>query len=157
MAKFSLPITKYNFFKPHSMKRFPSFCQFSKILMDYQYEADLGLSQLVYLPCQRVQPGPNRAFDSQVSTENIIYKAFVLIGEIRRQFSKLFPGGKDMCKESLNYVKLTCLHFSFSTCSQCREIPPQFFHHNKSFLNYVICTNWAVRNPARTRLDSLAQ
>ena len=31
---------------------------------------------------------------------------------------------------------------------------PQFSHHNKCFINYVFCRNWAVRNPAVTRLDS---
>ena len=29
-------------------------------------------------------------------------------------------------------------------------------HHNKSFINYCFCRNWAVRNPAGTSLDSLA-
>ena len=37
---------------------------------------------------------------------------------------------------------------------QCRAMPPQFSHHNKGFINYVFCRNWAVRNPAGTRLDS---
>ena len=31
---------------------------------------------------------------------------------------------------------------------------PQFSHHNKGFINYVFCRNWAFRNPAGTRLDS---
>ena len=31
---------------------------------------------------------------------------------------------------------------------------PQFSHHKKGFINYVFCRNWAVRNPAGTRLDS---
>ena len=35
-----------------------------------------------------------------------------------------------------------------------QEMPPQFSHHNKGFINYVFCRNWAVRNPAGTRLDS---
>ena len=33
-------------------------------------------------------------------------------------------------------------------------MPPQFSHHNKGFINFVFCRNWAVRNPAGTRLDS---
>ena len=33
-------------------------------------------------------------------------------------------------------------------------MPPQFSYHNKGFINYVFCRNWAVRNPAGTRLDS---
>ena len=41
-----------------------------------------------------------------------------------------------------------------STFLQCRELPPQFSHHNKGFINYVFCRNWAVRSPAGTRLDS---
>ena len=28
-------------------------------------------------------------------------------------------------------------------------------HHNKGFINYVFCRNWAARNPAGTMLDSL--
>ena len=37
---------------------------------------------------------------------------------------------------------------------QCREMPPQFTHHNKGFINYVFCRKCPVRNPAGTRLDS---
>ena len=33
-------------------------------------------------------------------------------------------------------------------------MPPQFSHQNTGFINYVFCRNWAVRNPAGTRLDS---
>ena len=54
------------------------------------------------------------------------------------------------------HVEKTCLHFSCSPCNQCREIVPHFSHHNKGFINNVFCINWAVRNPAGTRLDSLA-
>ena len=37
---------------------------------------------------------------------------------------------------------------------QRRENPPYFSHTNKGFINYIFCRNWAVRNPAGTRLDS---
>ena len=40
----------------------------------------LQTHQLVYLPGQRVQPGPSRVCDSSVSAETVIYEAFVLIG-----------------------------------------------------------------------------
>ena len=53
-----------------------------------------------------------------------------------------------------NDEEWTCLHCSFPHWMQCREMPPQFSHHNKGFINYVFCRNWAVRNPAGTRLDS---
>ena len=45
-------------------------------------------------------------------------------------------------------------HFYFSPLNQWRETPSQFSHQNKGFINYVSCRNWAVRNPAGTRLDS---
>ena len=32
---------------------------------------------------------------------------------------------------------------------------PNSPNQNKGFLNYVFCRNWAVRNPAGTRLDSV--
>ena len=41
-----------------------------------------------------------------------------------------------------------------SSTTQCIEMAPQFFHYNKGFIYYVFCRNWAVRNPAVTRLDS---
>ena len=44
---------------------------------------------------------------------------------------------------------------SFSPLRQCRETSPQFSYQNKVFINYVFGRNWAVRNPAGTRLDSL--
>jgi hypothetical protein len=31
----------------------------------------------------------------------------------------------------------------------------QFPNQNKGFLSFVFCRNWAVRNPAGTRLDSV--
>ena len=31
----------------------------------------------------------------------------------------------------------------------------KFPHQNKGFISYVFCRNWAVRNPAGTRLDPL--
>ena len=31
-----------------------------------------------------------------------------------------------------------------------------FFNHNKGFLNYAFCRDWAVRNPAGTRIASHA-
>ena len=34
------------------------------------------------------------------------------------------------------------------------ETPCLFSHQNKGFINDVFCRNWAVRNPAGTRLDS---
>ena len=42
--------------------------------------------------------------------------------------------------------------FSFSPCEKCREAPLSFPHQNKGFIKL---RNWAVRNPAGTRLDSL--
>ena len=36
-----------------------------------------------------VNPGPSRVSDSQVSAGNIVYKTFVLIGELRRNLSSV--------------------------------------------------------------------
>ena len=36
------------------------------------------------------------------------------------------------------------------------ELVPEYGHHNKGFINYNFCRNWVIRNPAWTRLDSLA-
>jgi hypothetical protein len=36
-----------------------------------------------------------------------------------------------------------------------QEAPPNSPNQNKGFINYIFCRNWAVRNPAGTRLDSL--
>ena len=36
------------------------------------------------------------------------------------------------------------------------ENPTYYSHQNKGFINYVFCRNRAKRNPAVTRLDSLA-
>ena len=35
-----------------------------------------------------------------------------------------------------------------------KEAPANILQKNKGFINYVFCRNWAVRNPAGTRLDS---
>ena len=40
------------------------------------------LAQLVYLPGQRVQPGPSRVSDSPVSAEIVVYEAFVVMGDL---------------------------------------------------------------------------
>ena len=38
-----------------------------------------------------------------------------------------------------------------------KEAPANFPQkENKGFINYIFCRNWAVRNPAATRLDSVA-
>ena len=41
-----------------------------------------------------------------------------------------FHVGKGMCKDASNDAELTCLHFSFSACNQCRETLLLFSHHN---------------------------
>ena len=46
------------------------------------------------------------------------------------------------------------LHVTFPPRKQWSEASPNFPHQNKGFINYVFCRNWAVRNPAGTRLDS---
>ena len=45
--------------------------------------------------------------------------------------------------------------FPFLRASNAETLP-LFSHHNKRFINYVSCRNWAVRNPVGTKLDSLA-
>ena len=41
----------------------------------------------------------------------------------------------------------------FSSRKAVKEAPANFLH-KKGFINFVFCRNWAVRNPAGTRLDS---
>ena len=43
--------------------------------------------------------------------------------------------------------------FPFLSASNA-EKPTYYSHHNKGFINYLFCRNWAVRNPSGTRLDS---
>ena len=43
---------------------------------------------------------------------------------------------------------------SFSSRKAVKEAPANFPQKNKGFINYVFCRNWAVRNPAGTRLAS---
>ena len=45
--------------------------------------------------------------------------------------------------------------FIFSSCKKWWETPLLFCRHNKGFINYTLCRNWAVRNHAGTMLDSL--
>ena len=40
--------------------------------------------------------------------------------------------------------------FPFLHASNAEKTSPCFFHHNKSFINYVFCRNWAIRNPSGT-------
>ena len=63
---------------------------------------------------------------------------------------------KEICREGWKDKEGTCIHSPFPPCKKCRENPPYFYHHNKGFINQVFCRNWAVRNPAGTRPDSLA-
>ena len=41
-----------------------------------------------------VYPGPSRVSNSQVSAGNIVYKTFVLMGELRRNLSSLLQSRK---------------------------------------------------------------
>ena len=56
------------------------------------------------------------------------------------------------CVEKLGRTKIWLV----STFPICNVSPPQFSHQNKIFIIYIFFRNWAVRNPAGTRLDSLA-
>ena len=44
--------------------------------------------------------------------------------------------------------------FFFSPMKAMQRIATSVLHHNNGFINHVFCRNWAVRNPAGTRLDS---
>ena len=46
-------------------------------------------------------------------------------------------------------------YFPFPSWKHWTEALPNSPNQNKDFLNYVFCRNWAVRNPAGTRLDSV--
>ena len=75
--------------------------------------------------------------DTPVSAENIIFEAFDVVGVVGELSMNYLHGER----EKLIYV-----------CFSTTLLPYQ----NKGFVNYVFCNNWAVRNPAGTRLDSLA-
>ena len=50
-------------------------------------------------------------------------------------------------------ILLAVQYFPFPPGRQKRQAPSNF-PKKKGFINYVFCRNWAVRNPAGTRLDS---
>ena len=97
----------------------------------------------------RVQPGPSRVSDSPVSAENVIHDAFVVMGELH-----CIHEGKEKQRQDHSSSSQASLHITFPPGKQWSEASPNFPHQNKGFINYVFCRNWAVRNPAATRLDS---
>ena len=83
------------------------------------------LAQLVYLSGQRVQPGPSRVSDSQVSAETVLYEAFVVMVKLQWDFSQK----KIWRKEDLQRMRndgCTCLDFPVPLFKRCREAPLKF-------------------------------
>ena len=60
-----------------------------------------GTCQPVYLPGQRVQPGPSRVSDSQLSAETVIYEAFVVMGKSKAFCNALLAWRKVKAQRSL--------------------------------------------------------
>ena len=76
--------------------------------------------------------------------------------EMRWYFSALTAcrKGKSGDKLVLHNSKTLC---TFPFLQEIMQRTTAYFpHQNKCFINYVFCWNWAVKNPAWTRLDSLA-
>ena len=90
-----------------------------------------------------------------ISAEKVIYEAFVLIGELRWSFSALPQWRKGKVETSPFFILSASWWFPFPPGSQWIEAPPDSPNQNKGFINYFFCRNWAVRNPAETRVDSL--
>ena len=55
-------------------------------------------------------------------------------------------------KSNRHYSSFSIL--PLSSRKAVKEAPANFPQKNKGFISYVFCRNWAVRNPAGTRLDS---
>ena len=68
------------------------------------------------------------------------------MGELRWGFSALLAWWKGKVEKSPFFI--------LSVLKPLYTFP--FLQKIKGFINYVFCRNWAVRNPAGTRLDSLA-
>ena len=69
---------------------------------------------------------------------------FLFIASMEKKKSK----DKSICHPSSFSILL------LSSRKAVKEAPANFPQINKVFINYVFCRNWAVRNPAGTRLDS---
>ena len=81
-------------------------------------------------------------------------KTVVLMGELNMEFLFIASMKKRKVKASPFVILLAFQYFPIPPGRQEREAPPNFPKKNKGFINYVFCRNWAVRNPAGTRLDS---
>ena len=81
-------------------------------------------------------------------TVSVLYEAFVLMGEKGGASLHCLPWGKGMFREACEAEEWTWHHLSFLPCKKCRETQHMLSDHDKGFINYVFCINWAVRNPA---------
>ena len=62
-----------------------------------------------------------------------------------------------MKKKNIDHFICHPSSFSILACSSrkaVKEAPVNFPQKNKGFINNVFCTNWDVKNPSWTRLDS---
>ena len=126
----------------------------SDFLFFYDSGDKLRRQSNLFIYQARVQPGPSRVSDSPVSAENVIYEAFVLMGELRWTFSYLLQQWRKIKVQISPLVILLVFQYFPFPGRQQRAAQPNSPHQNKGFINYVFCRNWAVRNPAGTRLDS---
>ena len=83
------------------------------------------------------------------------YAGFFLMGELRWSLSALPQWRKRKVERSQFFILSASRYFPFPSGKHWIEALPNSPYQNKGFLNYVFCRNWAVRNPAGTRLDSV--
>ena len=76
------------------------------------------------------------------------------MGKLIWSFSSLLQWRKRKVKAGPFFIFLVFQYFPFPPGRLLRQAPSNFPPKNKGFINYVFCRNWAVRTPARTRLDS---
>ena len=60
------------------------------------------------------------------------------------------------CVETLGRLRTDISPLFPFSMQAIQRNPSYYSHHNKGFINYVFCRNWAVRNLAGIRLDTLA-
>ena len=106
-------------------------------LVYFKYQIIPGNTRL-----DRVEPGPSSP--SQVSAENIIYEDFVLIGDLRWNFSALLQWRKKKVETSEFFILSALWYFPFPSAKHWIEALPNSSNQNKGFQNYVFCRNWAV-------------
>ena len=159
---FSFPILPLSSRKTVKTSTIPFFIPKKQRLHKLCFLQKTGLSETLLGPCQTPltwqinKLGPSRVSDSSNSAETVIYEAFVSMEEIWWCFSALLSWRKGIVQRMLEGRRIDLSHIFLFQMQAMQRNPTWFSHHNKGSINYAFCTNWAVRHPAGTRLDSQA-